>query len=72
MVNVNRLKGKLVELGMNVETAANLIGMDKATFYRRLASNGETFTIGEADAISKILNLTKSEVNDIFFAQYVA
>ena len=72
MVNVNKLKGKLVENGLNVEAVSNKIGMDKATFYRRLADNGESFTIGEADAISKVLNLTKDEVNNIFFAQYVA
>ena len=72
MVNVNKLKGKLVENGMNVESAAEKIGMDRATLYRRLANNGEDFTIGEADAISKILGLNREEVNDIFFAQYVA
>lgn len=72
MVNVKKLKGKLVECGMNVETVADQMGMDKATFYRRLANNGDTFTIGEADEISKILGLTRNEVNEIFFAQYVA
>ena len=72
MVNVNKLKGKLVERGMNVEAVADLMGLDRATLYRRLANNGDTFTIGEADTISKILELTRNEVNEIFFAQYVA
>lgn len=72
MVNVNKLKGKLVECGMNVETVANLMRMDRATFYRRLADNGDTFTIAEADNISKILGLTRNEVNEIFFAQHIA
>lgn len=72
MVNVNKLKAKIVERGTNVETIASKIGMDKATFYRRLANEGSTFTIGEADAISKELLLTKEEVNAIFFSQFVA
>lgn len=72
MVNVNKLKGKIIELGRNVESVASSIGIDRATFYRKLATDGETFTIGEADAIARELRLTRDEVNDIFFAQYVA
>ena len=72
LVNVNKLKGKIIELGTNVESVASSIGIDRATFYRKLATAGETFTIGEADAIARELRLTRDEVNDIFFAQYVA
>ena len=72
MVNVNKLKGKIVECGMNVETLADTIGMDKSTLYRKINSNGCNFTIREADLISKALNLAYSEVNAIFFSQYVA
>ena len=72
MVNVNKLKAKMIELGMNVEDLSLKIGMDKATFYRRLAARGETFSIKEADLISRELMLTKDEVNAIFFSQYVA
>ena len=62
----------MIELGMNVEDLSLKIGMDKATFYRRLAARGETFSIKEADLISRELMLTKDEVNAIFFSQYVA
>ena len=71
MVNVNKLKAKIVENGINVETLANRIEMDRATLYRRL-SNSDDFTIGEADVISRELGLTAEEVNAIFFAQFVA
>lgn len=72
MVNVNKLKAKIVENEMNVEELSRRIGIDKATFYRKLSANGETFLIKEADAISKELQLTREEVNAIFFSQYVA
>lgn len=72
MVNVNKLKAKLVEVGMNVEELSEKIGMDRATFYRRLSSNGDTFSIKEADSIINELGLTKEEVNAIFFSQFVA
>lgn len=66
MVNINKLKGKIIEKGMNVNDVANEIGIDKATFYRRLEANGDTFTIREVDAIVKILTLTIDETNSIF------
>ena len=72
MVNTNKLKGKIVECGLSVEKLAEIVGIDKATLYRKINANGETFLIREADAISKALNLTASEVNAIFFSQYVA
>ena len=71
MVNTNMLKGKLTEHGMNVEMMAKHLEMDTSTLYRRI-SNSETFTIGEADKISRILGLSKDEVGAIFFSQYVA
>lgn len=72
MVNVNKLKAKMVELGMNVDELSEKIGMDRTTFYRRLSADGQTFLIKEADAISKELGMTREEVNEIFFSQFVA
>lgn len=71
-MNVNKLKGKMVENEFTVEKLANKIGIDRATFYRRLNSNGETFTIKEANLISIALGLTADEVNAIFFKETVA
>lgn len=67
MVNINKLKGKIVESGMNIEKLANKIGIDKSTLYRKLTVNGESITIKEATLIAKELKLTHSEVNSIFF-----
>lgn len=72
MVNVNKLKAKMVENEINADEISDMIGIDRATFYRRLANNGETFSIKEADMIISALNLTKDEVNSIFFSQIVA
>ena len=72
VVNTNKLKGKIVECGMNISELAELIGIDKATLYRKINANGQTISIKEADLISKELKLSKEEVNDIFFSQFVA
>lgn len=71
-MNVNKLKGKIVENGLNVSQLAVSIGVDRTTLYRKLTSNGETLTISEAEKIAKVLNLSMEDVNAIFFANFVA
>ena len=45
MVNINKLKGKIVECGLNTSELANLIGIDRATLYRKFNGDGESITI---------------------------
>ena len=72
MVNVNKLKGKIIERGMNVGTLAKDLKIDKSTLYRKLNDKGETFTIKEANEILEVLELTIEEANAIFFNSKVA
>jgi DNA-binding phage protein len=71
-VNVNLLKAKLVERGLNLTKLAEMIGIDRATLYRKLKDNGAGLLIGEANAIVRALNLTAKEATEIFFTQCVA
>jgi len=71
MVNVNKLRAKMVENGLNVETTAEKAGMNKATLYRRL-NNPEEITIGEADALVSALDMSGGEAVAVFFSQIVA
>lgn len=72
MVNVNKLKGKIVENEMTIEKLSKKIGIDKATLYRKLGAGGETITIKEANLIVAALNLSRDEAGTIFFADVVA
>lgn len=72
MTNADKLKATLKEKEMSIEEVSKLIGIDKSTFYRKLASDGATFTIGEVDKMSKALSLTVDEINSIFFSNHVA
>lgn len=72
MVDTDKLRGKIVERRMNVETVAAAVGINPSTLYRRINGGGGAFTIDEADKIASLLNLTAEELNHIFFAQYVA
>jgi hypothetical protein len=66
-MNIPKLRGKMVENGYNVEGFAVALGMDRTTLYRKL-NEGEKFTVGEAQKINTVLNLTKDEAHDIFFS----
>jgi len=72
LININKLKGKIVERGMSVGTLAPQVGIDKATFYRKLQNGGEDFTIREVGLIVDALELNLVEANDIFFTQLVS
>ena len=71
-VNVNKLKGKIVENGMTVSALAEKIGVDRATLYRKLSNNGETMLVKDANAIVSELHLTAEDALAIFFSQVVA
>lgn len=64
-MNVNKLKGKIVESGMNVESLALKIGVDRSSMYRKL-NNGDKITVGEAVKIKDALELTPEEACSIF------
>ena len=72
MVNINKLKGKTVENELTIAELAEKIGLDRSTLYRKLNSEGETFTIKEANLICNVLQLSKQEAMEIFFSQTVA
>jgi hypothetical protein len=55
-----------------LDDVATAIGIDKSTFYRRLASGGQDFSIAEVEGICNFLNLSKRERKNIFFANVVA
>lgn len=72
MVNTMKLKGKIVENGLTLHDVAKALGIDDSTLYRKMKNNGISFTIGEANKLTKCLRLTKDEAMDIFFNSSVA
>ena len=72
MANTQKLKGMIVEKGYNLSNFAENIGIHPGTLYRKINSNGETFTIKEATQIVETLKLTRAEAESIFFGDVVA
>ena len=64
-MNVSKLKAKIVEREMNVESLAAAIGVDRSSLYRKL-NNAEKITIGEASRMKVVLLMTDMEAHDIF------
>lgn len=71
-IDVNRLKEKIAETGVNIEAFAKSVEMDKTTFYRKLNAGGVKFTICEIQRIIKKLGLSNEEAMSIFFTEEVA
>ena len=71
MVDILKLKGKIVEKGFNVERLAESTGVSKHVLYQRLKKS-EDFTVKEVVAIANVLDLSGEELNAIFFSNIVA
>ena len=67
MVDVNKLRGKIVEKGFSQQELAQSIGIDRSTFYRKMRNNGD-FSIGEVAEIAKIMQLSNEEAIEIFLS----
>ena len=72
MVNVQRLKSKMQEKNISVEKASQALGMNSATFYRRIARNGENFTIDEVGKLADLLDMEWETLLSIFFDRETA
>lgn len=70
MLDVQKLKGKIVEKGKNIESVSADLGINPATFYRKMKNN--SFEIREVDKLVKILSLNGGEASAIFFSDIVA
>ena len=72
MVNILKLKGKIVEAGMTILSISKELNMDRSTFYRKMNEDGTYFTIKEVNIMINKLHLSFSDVQDIFFDKLVA
>lgn len=71
-INTSVLKKKINEKSMSVDQVAKEIGIDRATFYRKMKSGGVKFTVAEVQRIIDVLHLSEEEAIMIFFVKEVA
>ena len=65
-ININKLRGKIVESGLTVAELAQKIGIDRSTLYRKLSNDGDTMLVKDANAIVAALNLSADDAVSIF------
>ena len=70
MTNVNLLKAKVVENGTTIEKIARNIGIDPATFTRKMYGKNSDFYCHEIVDICRLLHI--SDPVPIFFASELA
>lgn len=72
MVNIDKLRGVIKEKRETIASVAKAIGINCATFYRKMNCGGDSFTIREVMAICDFLNLDANTAMSIFFNFFVA
>ena len=72
MVNTERLKTAMRDRHVTVEQASEHIGVNPATFYRRINRNGEKFTVEEVGKLANLLGMDANAMQDIFFDKQLA
>jgi DNA invertase Pin-like site-specific DNA recombinase len=67
VVNVERLREEMKNKSVSPDTAAAAMGIDVATYYRRMNRQGTKFTVEEVSKLSALLNLSPDTMQEIFF-----
>lgn len=65
-MNMNKLRGKIVEKGMTQEAFASKLNMSTSKLYRLMNEGGVNFTAAEMDAAKETLGLSFSDLIEIF------
>ena len=71
MVNVYKLGGKIAENRYTQDALADAINMDRSTLNRKLKT-GESFSVAQASALTKVLKMSQEDAIAIFFPHFVA
>lgn len=64
--NMDKLRGKMAEKKITQEELAEKIGIDPSTFYRKMKTEGTSFTVGQMHKIVDVLDLSSTEAAAIF------
>lgn len=64
--NIPLLRKRIKAKGLNAADCALLMGLSRSAFYRRIHTGGLNFTIEEVHRLADVLELTGSELGEIF------
>ena len=61
----NKIRGRIIELGLSIPQIASSLGINRSTMYRKLKDPGR-FTVAELRKLVSLLQWSGQEVRDIF------
>lgn len=64
--NMDILRKKMEMCQVTNDEMARQLGINPSTFYRKLKSDGTTFTVGQMHKIVEVLGLAADEASSIF------
>lgn len=71
MANMQLLENKMREKNITVAEMSKCLNINESTWYRK-RKKSQSFSIGEAEKICRILDLSNDEATAIFFASKLA
>lgn len=71
MVNTNKIKGRIVELGLTQKDIANALGVALPTVSQKI-NNIRAMDVKEAFIIADVLNISDEEFREYFFKEEIA
>lgn len=71
MINTNKIKGRIVELGLTQRDIANALGVALPTVSQKI-NNIRAMDIKEAFIIAEVLNIPDEEFREYFFKEEIA
>ena len=71
MINTNKIKGRMRELGKTQSDCAEYIGVKPPTFNQKI-NNIRPFYLTEAEKLSEFLEIQNSNFSEYFFCHQVA
>lgn len=66
--DIHKLKTTLFDRGYNQSKIAKALKIERGTLRNRMANGGQMFRLKDIYQMAKLLNLTKDEILEIFFA----
>lgn len=71
MINTNKIKGRIVELGLTQKDVAKALGVAAPTVSQKI-NNVRAMTVEEAFMLASVLEISDEEFRTYFFVQEIA
>lgn len=69
-MDVCKVKARMRQMSISVEDVAQALQIDQSTYYRKIASEGDCFSLAQVKRFAELLQLSGWEAAEIFLGQY--